>query len=735
MKIQATRILTRYPILLLGLLCSPSLAHAQPIEDPGLSEPPPAPKPTLPSPPPRPLQTLPDMQSPEMHETVDTQVQWIDGGESSVQAEGDLYERVVAPSILGPTGLFRTLTGDTGRTNTFRIGLHVSGFTEDNFLIAGNGSLKGDSNARFTGDLIINYTPWKYLEAWLGIFNSSNRNQRTDPGRTDPEVILALGDLALGVKGRYPVLKFMDLALNAGVRFLNSVSGISFDGSSTNFNFDVIASWDLRHADDTRDVPLRFHLNAGFLVDNSMSLFPAGQCGRSVGNDPCIRSRVVETFAYGIGTNRFRISAAADAPIDIKHIVGLEPFVEWHLDASVGDGDKTLRGALMGDPSIPDARLNGVVQQWMTIGMRVRPVAGLVLDTGIDIGLQSPGFAYGPPVPAWNLVVGAAYAIDPHASQAKTKVVTKTITREIIPSATAGRIRGIVRDAATKQALAGCTIKYVNKQETPQITAEDGTFVSYKFAPGAVAIEVSRDDYNATRIDTTARATAETPVEVLLVAKPPAGGQVRGKISDSAGNPVNATARFTSPSGAIIEADVDAPGSFTAKLPAGDYTLDVVAPGYTVKPRPVAITSGSAQNLDIVVSKKAAPAHVSVGKTEIKVKGVVHFGTNNAELQPDGEQLLDEVVEVLRSHPEIKKVRIEGHTDNRGAPERNMELSKGRAAAVMGYLVKNGIDPTRLESEGYGATRPLVPNLTPANLARNRRVTFRILEKSAAPNP
>jgi outer membrane protein OmpA-like peptidoglycan-associated protein len=727
--------------LLLGLAGAPTLAHAQPVEDPGLSEPPKPPPPATPPPttlpPPRtqpPMVAVPPLQPPETHETVDTQVKWIDGGEAAVQAEGDMYERVVAPSLTGPVGLFRTLTGESGRTNTFRVGLHLGGFSQDNFLIAGNGAVKGDHNNRFVGDLIINYTPWKYIEAYLGIYNASNQNQRTDPGRTDPEVILALGDLGLGLKGRYDVARFMDLALNVGLRFLNSVSGISFDGSSTNVAIDAIASWDLRHAEATKNVPLRFHLNFGFLVDNSLNLLPVGQCGRSTSNDPCIRSRVVETFAYGIGTDRLRISAAADLPFDIKHVVGLQPFIEWHVDASVGSGDTTIYNALKNDRTITSDRLNNIAQQWLTLGVRVRPVAGLVLDTGLDVGLQSPGFVYGPPVPAWQLVVGASYAVDPHASRARTKLVTKTITREVVRGGATGRVRGVVRDAATKKVLAGVTVKYLNRMENPQLTGDDGTFLSYRFSPGPVMMEVSRDDYEAKRVDTAVRENGEMPLEVLLTAKPPSGGQLRGKLSDEKGMPVAGTVRLTnSATSAVIDADFDAPGSFSAKLPAGDYTMEALANGFLAKRRNIAITPGGTENVDVVLTKKPAATHVTVAKTELRVKGTVHFGTNNAELEPDGEQLLDEVADVLSHHPEIKRLRIEGHTDNRGDPDKNMMLSKARAAAVVGYLVKQGIDPARLDSEGFGATQPLVPNLTPANRARNRRVAFKILERSDAP--
>ena len=738
MNLPATRSLLRYAILLLPLLCAPTLAHAQPADDPGFSEPPP-PKPAPPPPAPKPTSTITQKSAPvappvyvppppELRETKDTQVKYIDGGDKAVAAEGDLYERVAAPTLMGQVGLFRTITGDSGRTNTFRVGLHLGGFTQDSFLVAGNGALKGDSNSRFQGDLTIGYTPWKYIEAYLGIYNASNRNVRTDTGRTDPEVILSLGDLALGVKGRYPVAPFMDLALHLGVRFNNSVSGISFDGNSTNFAVDAIASWDLRHAQATRNVPLRFHLNFGFYLDNSLALLPAGQCGRSTGNDPCIRSRVVETFAYGIGSSRLRIALAVDAPVLIR-TVGLQPLIEYHADIAVGDGDTTIKNALKNDPSVPGDRLNGTASQYLTLGLRLRPVAGLVLDLGLDVGLGSPGFVYGPPVPQWNLMAGAAYAYDAAATKGKTKLVTTTITRELTRGPITGKVRGIVRDAKTKKAIGGATIRYTNRRETPQMSNDDGSFVSYALVPGPLSLEISREDYDTLKVETNVYANADLPVEVLLVAKPPSAGQLRGHITDTNGQPVAATVRLTSTTGAIIDADLEGAGTFSAKLPGGDYTMDVVANGYLAKQRLVIIQSGQVQTVDLVLTKKPATARVTLGKGEITVKGVVHFGTNDAQLKPDAEQLLDEVADVIIRNPQLKKIRVEGHTDNRGNADKNLDLSRGRAAAVVAYLVKSGVDPTRLTSEGYGATQPLVPNLTPANRARNRRVAFKILDQ------
>ncbi len=756
----ATRIVTWCSILAFGILATARLAYAQPAEDPGLSEAPPPPKPQPPPPPPpsaatstttsttttttttgsataMPPMVTPAPPPPEVSESTDVQTQWVTpSGKEEQLALGDLYERVAAPTMFGGVGLFHTLTGDAGRQGTFRVGLHLGFFQQSSFLIAGNATTSGDTDSRFTGDLTISYTPWKYLELYLGLFNASNKNVRPNNGRTDPEVILSLGDLQIGAKGRYPVTPFMDLALHLGVKFLNSVSGISFNGDSTNVAIDAIASWDLRHAKATANVPLRFHLNFGYLHDNSISLLPAGQCAASTGNDSCIQSRVVETFAYGIGTSRLKLALAVDAPVTLPHTVGLQPFVEYHVDIPVGDGDQTVLRTLRNDPKVAGDRLTGQVIQYLTIGLRLRPVAGLILDAGIDVGLQSPGFQYGPPVPEWNIILGAAYAYEPGAVSGKTKIITKTITREVARGPVEGRVRGIVRDAKTKKPVGGAIIKYMNRRMNSTLAADDGSFLTPGIAPGPVSLEVSRDDYEAMRVETSVAARGETPAEVLLTPKPPAAGQVKVRVTEPGGTPVGmAAVHFTSQAGALMDSDNEGPGAFGAKLPSGDYTMDVVADGFLSKQRQVAVTPGGVQAIDVTLTKKPKQSHVTLKANEIVIKGTIHFGTNNAVIAPDGEQLLDEVADVLVRSPQIRKLRIEGHTDNRGAPEKNMVLSKDRAQSVVQYLVKQGIDANRLDSEGYGMTQPLVPNLTPANRAKNRRVTFRIIDQGQGVMP
>ena len=86
---------------------------------------------------------------------------------------------------------------------------------------------------------------------------------------------------------------------------------------------------------------------------------------------------------------------------------------------------------------------------------------------------------------------------------------------------------------------------------------------------------------------------------------------------------------------------------------------------------------------------------------------------------------LDKLVKILKSHPEIK-AKVEGHTDSSGNAEKNMQLSKDRAAAVVKYLVDHGEKPDHVSSEGYGSTKPVASNDTKEGRAKNRRVHIEV---------
>ncbi len=102
----------------------------------------------------------------------------------------------------------------------------------------------------------------------------------------------------------------------------------------------------------------------------------------------------------------------------------------------------------------------------------------------------------------------------------------------------------------------------------------------------------------------------------------------------------------------------------------------------------------------------------------------INFATNSAEISKSSFAQLEEIAKALNDPALVSsRIAIEGHTDNVGDPSYNLELSKKRAESVKRYLVENfQIDPKRLETRGFGASRPIASNDTVWGRAQNRRV-------------
>jgi outer membrane protein OmpA-like peptidoglycan-associated protein len=118
---------------------------------------------------------------------------------------------------------------------------------------------------------------------------------------------------------------------------------------------------------------------------------------------------------------------------------------------------------------------------------------------------------------------------------------------------------------------------------------------------------------------------------------------------------------------------------------------------------------------------------VQVGKDRIQITEVIFFDTGKATIQERSNSLIDELAAVIVAHPELTKIRIEGHTDDVGNDAGNLKLSDARARSVRDALVARGVDVARLDARGFGEMYPLVPNSSEEARAQNRRVEFVIV--------
>jgi OOP family OmpA-OmpF porin len=155
----------------------------------------------------------------------------------------------------------------------------------------------------------------------------------------------------------------------------------------------------------------------------------------------------------------------------------------------------------------------------------------------------------------------------------------------------------------------------------------------------------------------------------------------------------------------------------TAATSASTPAETASAPTATPAAQPAAADSQSA-------------GQVQVENGTIKIPGNIVFETGKATLQPGAgsEAVLEQLKAYLDKTPKVTKLRIEGHTDNVGQADANMELSGQRALTVKRWLVEHGIAKDRLIATGFGMTKPIADNSTEEGRAQNRRTEFKIAE-------
>jgi len=169
----------------------------------------------------------------------------------------------------------------------------------------------------------------------------------------------------------------------------------------------------------------------------------------------------------------------------------------------------------------------------------------------------------------------------------------------------------------------------------------------------------------------------------------------------------------------IFDQVINADSNYTINLePGAVYEFDYKSHGYYSKKVTVDLTTQDLTNQNIELTKI---------KKEAFTLGQINFETNSSTITLASLPILDNFIKILQDNPTMK-FEIAGHSDNVGNAAANLILSQARAQSCVDYMVSKGIAASRLTPKGYGDTKPLVPNTTPENLAKNRRVEAKIIQ-------
>ena len=129
-------------------------------------------------------------------------------------------------------------------------------------------------------------------------------------------------------------------------------------------------------------------------------------------------------------------------------------------------------------------------------------------------------------------------------------------------------------------------------------------------------------------------------------------------------------------------------------------------------------------------------ATVKLQGDRIEFEGTIHFDVASEVIQRRSATLLDGIAAVIKAHPELPRIRVEGHTDSRGGRAYNKGLSERRARSVARALVARGVPAELLDPAGFGLERPVADNATRQGRAKNRRVELHVVDaRTAGMNP
>lgn len=164
-------------------------------------------------------------------------------------------------------------------------------------------------------------------------------------------------------------------------------------------------------------------------------------------------------------------------------------------------------------------------------------------------------------------------------------------------------------------------------------------------------------------------------------------------------------------------------GEFQIQVPVGQtYEIRIQSIGDEISYQKMdlpALKSGEYYTLNTVTIQYEAGMEFTISN--------LNFETNKAVIQSASLPMLNNLVEIMK-RKQTMRIEIDGHTDSDGDDQANLVLSEQRAQAVKAYLIQQGISATRIQTKGYGETKPVAPNTTALGKAQNRRTEILILK-------
>lgn len=657
-----------------------------------------------------------------------------EGDEAAQAAEWAERDRLVNESntLSGGTGLIHTQHAQTGAPGQFRLGFTTEWFSagflcSSSFQCPPNGGtskITSDTMNHIGGTLNLSATLAKIGSGSFDAYGAVVAYANSDSANK-PSLLQVLGDMDLGLKYMAPVGNVVHLGLFTELWLINGTGAVGLDGNGTSAKFGGVGTIDLRGLES--HTPMRFSLNAVYFVDNSADVLGPTEAAR--------KAPVTRIERFGLGVNRvdqFDLLIGAEFFAAEERV---RPFIEEKIGFPTNRQSYACKtNNASGDHCLA---FDTFAPSTLTLGSRFFPwKRGFSLLAAVDIGTSGTNdfIEELSPTPPWTLYLGAGWAVD---TQDRPPVIkTKLVEKPVEHVAPHGHVVGFVHEKDKNDPIQGALVTYRDRTDlSPLATGADGKFAD-DLPAGQYVFDIKAEGFKAGSCEATVpkeggAITVDCPLEAM-----PRVGALVGHVRDADTNApiagVQVVVQDSQRKEMRLQSDPSGNVKFEGVAP-GTAQVSVTAEGYLVLIVPADVKPRADNPVDLMLRPKPKTSLVTVGKGEITIKQQIQFALDSAVILPESFGLLTEIADVLIRHPEIRRVEVQGHTDNSGTPEHNKVLSEQRAEAVRAWLVQHGVPADKLVARGFGQEKPLVPNVTAGNRARNRRVQFIILEREGGP--
>jgi outer membrane protein OmpA-like peptidoglycan-associated protein len=659
-------------------------------------------------------------------------------------------------SLSGGTGLMRVMSAGSGRRNTFRFSLITGFYSGSGFLCPqcpdsnGGGTNRSDAVDRVSANFYLSVTPLDFLEAYLGIYSQS-----TSDSLGEPELLQVVGDWSLGAKAFLPGGE--DRMLSAGgaleLAFATGsgqVGAASVD--SVNVALRGLATLDLsRRSEPSSRLPLRAHVNLGYLFDNS---------GKLVEDFEAREGTISRIQRFSLDVNRvdsFQIGLGAEALFEV-----VRPYLEWTIDVPTNRQSYvcTRPPTNSGDRCLRDLSTVSAMPSRLTAGVRAMPwLEGLTFNAALDVatgGTSQFLVELAPEVP-WSVWFGIGYAVDP-----KPRVVLQPVAAA--PAApTTVAVQGIVVEKGGQTGIANAEVRFEGRELTGLITTADGHFTSSAVEPGLYTLKISAEGYKDATCKAQLTAAGEPVTQpdygpglegetssgepAVAASAPPAPEPVRcelepvPKVSNLNGGAVDATTGLPVPQakvrivdvlGRALELHVDDAGAFRFEnVPPGTATLTVQAPGYLKSVTQIKVEALKDLERRFGLYRVPEKPSVRIANGQVQLDRAIEFETGTAVLTPASLGVIQELAQLLSEQPTLGQVEVQSHTGTAGAAEDALSLE--RANTVRDALILQGAPSGMLVAKGYGGSEPARPGNTEETRRINERIRLKVLSTNPVP--